>query len=340
MSEFRQDPLSRRSVIIGGERAGRPNEFVEATVRATGLSCPFCAGNESETPPAIAWYGANGSAQRQEKWLVRVVPNKFPAVTLDRTLCGNCHPFSPEATRGAVPGFGTHEVIIESPRHVASLSELTDAEAEAVFVAYRDRLCQLRAEGRYRYVQIFKNVGPSAGASLEHVHSQLVALPSVPEVVEQELAASGHFFTQHRRSLLLDMLEREIAAEERIICQTERFVAFCPYASRFGYEVWIAPRRHQPRFQDVEPGELGELSRMARDVIGRIERAVGQTAYNYFLHTQPFDMPAYDHYHWHIEIIPRLTKVAGFEWSTGCFINPYPPESAAAHLRSSLPAYS
>ena len=313
MSEFRQDPLSRRWVIIGGERGGRPNEFVEAATRAKDISCPFCAGHEVETPAAIATYGANGKAP----WLVRVVPNKFPAVTTEQTS-----------------GFGRHEVIIESPRHVASLSELTDVEAESVFSAYRDRLCRLKAEGRFRYVQIFKNVGPAAGASLEHVHSQLVALASVPEVVEQELFASGEFYAENGRSLLKDMLDKEVEAGERVVAETEHFVAFCPYASRFGYEVWLAPRRHQARFEDVEPGELGELSRIMHDVIGRIERAVGQSAYNYFLHTQPFDMPAADHYHWHIEIVPRLTKVAGFEWGTGCFINPYAPEAAAAHLRS------
>ena len=326
MSEFRQDPLSRRWVIIGGERAGRPNEFVEAATRAAGLSCPFCAGHEADTPTAIATYSANG----RKKWLVRVVPNKYPAVSTDGA------PLVGAASNGCAPGFGRHEVIIESPRHVASLSELTDDEAQASFAAYRDRLCQLKREGQYRYVQIFKNVGPAAGASLEHVHSQLLALPAVPEVVEQELLASGDFFRQNQQSLLLNMLESEIAAGDRIVAQTDRFVALCPYASRFAYEVWIVPRQHQPRFEDVEPGELGELSRLAREMIGCIERAIGHVAYNYFLHTQPFDMPAYDHYHWHIEIIPRLTKVAGFEWSTGCFINPYPPESAAAHLRASL----
>jgi UDPglucose--hexose-1-phosphate uridylyltransferase len=323
MSEFRQDPLSRRWVIIGGERAGRPNEFVEAATRASDVNCPFCAGNEAETPPAIATYG-NG----RSPWLVRVVPNKYPALTADRRA------LSKAASEAQLPGFGQHEVIVESPRHVASLSELTDAEAEHVFAAYRDRIRQLKAEGRWRYVQIFKNVGPAAGASLEHLHSQLIALAEVPEVIEQELTASSQFFSSHKRSLLLNLIEQERASADRIVQQTERFVAFCPYASRFGYEVWIAPRRHQPRFEDVEPGELGELSRLVRDIVGRIEVVVGQPAYNYFLHTQPFDMPAHDHYHWHIEIIPRLTKVAGFEWSTGCFINPYPPESAAAHLRS------
>jgi UDPglucose--hexose-1-phosphate uridylyltransferase len=333
MSEFRHDPLSRRWVIIGGERGGRPNEFVEAASRATGISCPFCAGHESETPEAIASYSSNGKG----KWLVRVVPNKYPAVTSHNVVGTLRVPSECNGTPSVpttLPGFGSHEVIVESPRHIASFSELTDAEAAAVFSAYSDRLQKLKAAGSYRYVQIFKNVGPAAGASLEHVHSQLVALPTVPEVIEQELAASGEFFQQYKRSLLGDMIEREVAAGDRIVAQTDNFVAFCPYASRFGYEVWLAPRRHQPRFEDAQKGELGEASRLARDIIGRIERAAGQSAYNYFLHTQPFDMPAYDHYHWHIEIIPRLTKVAGFEWGTGCFINPYPPEAAAEHLRS------
>jgi UDPglucose--hexose-1-phosphate uridylyltransferase len=196
----------------------------------------------------------------------------------------------------------------------------------------------LSQDAALKYVQIFKNVGPAAGASLEHLHSQLIALPAVPEVVQRELDASAEYFQSHARSLLVDLLEKELVDGGRLVSQTPSFVAFCPYASRFGYEVWVVPRRQQPQFENVEAGELGELSRLMRDLVGRIECAVGPIAYNYFLHTRPFDMPAYDHYHWHIEIIPRLTKVAGFEWSTGCFINPYPPEAAAAHLRSCPPA--
>jgi UDPglucose--hexose-1-phosphate uridylyltransferase len=328
MSEFRQDPLSRHWVIVGGQRAERPNEFVEASTRATGLKCPFCAGHEEETPAAIATYAGNGNGH----WLVRVVPNKFPAVTPD-AAAPNGSPALAAATAPA-PAFGRHEVIVESPRHVGSLSELTDEEAETTFSAYRDRLRHLKAEGRFRYVQIFKNFGPAAGASLEHVHSQLLALPDVPEVVQRELASCDEFFRAQRRPLMLELLDQEISATKRVVAQTDRFVALCPYASRFPYEVWIAPRRHSPRFEDTQDSELGELSRLARDIVGRIERASGQRAYNYFLHTQPFDTPAYDHYHWHIEIIPRLIKVAGFEWGTGWFINPYPPEAAAEHLRS------
>jgi UDPglucose--hexose-1-phosphate uridylyltransferase len=334
MSEYRQDPLSRRWVIVGGERARRPNEFIEAASRARGLECPFCIGHEAETPPAIATYGKG----RGRDWLVRVIPNKFPAVVSDQPVCPACRPLAPISSNGPVPGFGQHEVIIESPRHVASLSQLTEAEAETTFAAYRDRLIQLKSTGCYQYVQIFKNTGPAAGASLEHVHSQLLALPGVPEVLQQELLSSGEFFERERKSLLLDMLERELVAGERIVAQTPNFVAFCPYASRFGYEVWIAPRVHQPRFEDAQAGELSEIARLMRELVGRIESAVDQAAYNYFLHTAPFDAPAYDHYHWHIEIIPRLTKVAGFEWSTGCFINPYLPEAAAAHLRGCQPA--
>jgi UDPglucose--hexose-1-phosphate uridylyltransferase len=330
MSEYRQDPLSGRWVIIGcDDRANRPNEFVEATIRQTNIACPFCAGNEDETPAPVASYPDNGAGP----WLVRVVPNKYPALTAEAALGPTCQPLSADLAKAAAAGFGRHEVIIESPRHVASLSELTAAEGELVFTAYRDRLRDLKADGRYRYVQIFKNVGPAAGASLEHVHSQLLALPGIPEVVQQELSASERYWHEHGSSLLADLACQEVHSEKRLVIKSERFVAFCPYASRFPYEVWIAPRRHQPAFEAVEAGELGELSRLTTDVIGRIESAAGTAAYNYFLHTKPFDSPQHDHYHWHIEITPRLTKVAGFEWGTGCFINPFPPEASAAQLR-------
>ncbi|MCI0359835.1 MAG: galactose-1-phosphate uridylyltransferase [Planctomycetaceae bacterium] len=338
MSEYRQDPLSRRWVIIGSDRAARPNEFVEEPVRRQPVPCPFCAGNEDETPEAVASYSAPGTPN----WLVRIVPNKYPAVTTDEALCPKCPPplgsMSPQDE--TIAAFGCHEVIIESPRHVASLSELTLAEAELVFRAYRDRIAALKATGQFRYVQIFKNVGPQAGASLEHVHSQLVALPGVPDVVTQELASCREYFAEHHRPLFSNLIERELAAGQRILAQTDHFVAFCPFASRFPYEVCIAPLASQPTFEATQTGELGELSRLAGDVIGRIERTGGHVAYNCVLHTQPFDTSPHDHYHWHIEIIPRLTKVAGFEWGTGCFINPLPPEAAAAHLRSSPVAES
>ena len=330
MSELRQDPLTGRWTIIGSERAGRPNEFVEESVRLTAGSCPFCAGNEHETPDAVATYPAKGP------WQVRVVPNKYPAVALVNGVNGSHGP--KPASHVKQPGWGMHEVIIESPRHVVSMSDLTTAEATLVFRAYRDRLKALRQVEGLQYVQIFKNVGPAAGASMEHAHSQLIALNRVPEAIEQEIGCFCEAQEKYGKPLLEKIIQDEVAAGHRIVAETERYVAFCPWASRFAYEVCLAPRKQQTSFEDVKDAELGEIAGIVRDVIGRIERALGVPAYNFFLHTQPFDSPRCDHYHWHIEIFPRVTKTAGFEWSTGCFINPVPPEAAAETLRAAAPA--
>ncbi len=358
--QYRQDPLSKRWVIIGGNRAARPNEFFEEAVRPTGLACPFCAGYEKQTPPALAEYRQPSLSSLAPDWDVRVVPNKFPAVVSDHPVpAPSVKPIPRKGTkskggsRGAgdakgtilspsngplrlsAPGFGQHEVIIESSRHVVSFTDLTPSEAELTLRAYRDRIRTLAADGRFRYVQIFKNVGPQAGASIEHSHSQLMALPTVPDVLAQELASCREHYQVSGQPLLSEIIEQELTAELRIVQRTENYVAFCPYASAFPFELWLAPRQTAARFEDLEDSELGELSRFLQDVIGRIESSLGRPSYNYFLHTQPFDTSRSDHYHWHIEIFPRLTKTAGFEWSTGCFINPTSPELAAEVLRAS-----
>jgi UDPglucose--hexose-1-phosphate uridylyltransferase len=367
MSEFRQDPLSGRWVIIGGERAGRPNEFVEAATRAKDLPCPFCPGHEDQTPPPIAEYSApvaqstlvgqsetarsrkNGENEGDHRtsarhdWAVRVVPNKYPAVcepgrSVFKQQRSLDPPLPAQGLFRAAPGLGRHEVIIESPRHVASVSELSAQEAALVFYVYRDRLRQLKAQQRFKYVQIFKNAGPAAGASLEHIHSQLVALHEIPEVVQQELRSCAEYYQRHRGGLMARLLDEELQAGSRIVAQGRHVVAFCPYASRFAWEVWVMPRRAEARFEDSEDAEIAEAAQVIRELIGRIECVVGQAAYNYFLHTLPFDGAATEHYHWHVELVPRLTKTAGFEWSTGCFINPVAPEWAAEQLRGAGPA--
>jgi UDPglucose--hexose-1-phosphate uridylyltransferase len=236
------------------------------------------------------------------------------------------------------PAAGEHEVIIESPRHVVSLSELSPEEASLVFAAYRDRLAAGRSKG-LRYVQIFKNVGAAGGATIEHSHSQLLAMPQVPTHVVGELENCRRYHERQGRPLLSAMLEEELRRGERIVADTPDLVAFCPWASRFPYEVWMVPRRRQSDFAAVTPAEAGQAAAMARDLIGRIERTLGNVGYNYLLHTQPFDTSRYDHYHWHIELFPRITKVAGFEWSTGVFINTVAPETAAKALRdAALPS--
>ena len=335
MSEYRQDPLSRRWVIIGSDRSLRPNEFVEQPIRQP-VPCPFCAGHEQETPDSVAEY----RTPLHSGWQVRVVPNKFPAVTTDELSPVHCQPLSSAAAAKPIAGFGRHEVIIESPRHIASVSDLTASEAQFVVQAYRERILAHKSTGQFRFVQIFRNVGPGAGATLEHLHSQLVALPGVPEVVATKLTSCREYFARHRLPLLVDVIQSEIAGRDRLILQTDSLIAWCPHASRFPYEVCIAPLRPAGSFEDAQPGELDDLSRVIPQLIGRIEAAAPRVSYNCVLFTQPFDTSPHDHYHWHIEIIPRLTKVAGFEWGTGCFINPLPPEIAAARLRAVLPAKS
>jgi UDPglucose--hexose-1-phosphate uridylyltransferase len=327
MSEYRYDLLHNRWVIVGGQRAGRPHEFEEQVVRRIADPCPFCAGNESETPEALATY----RRPQDNGWSVRVVPNKYPAVEPSPAANGDTGNHELFASR---PALGQHEVIIESPRHVASLSELTADECALVFAAYRDRLAALRSEGQFRYVQIFKNVGAAAGASIEHSHSQLLALPHVPLHVADELESCRRYRQEHGRVLLAALLDEELARGARIVAEGPSLVAFCPWASRFPYEVWIVPRRQEPSFAAVPPGEIGEAARLVQELIGCIERALGPVGYNFLLHSQPFDTSRYDYYHWHIELFPRITKVAGFEWSTGVFINTTPPETAADELRA------
>jgi UDPglucose--hexose-1-phosphate uridylyltransferase len=328
MPELRQDPLSRRWVIIGEDRAARPNDFVSTISRRADLACPFCLGNEQETPHEIAVYKAQDAC---EAWTVRVVPNKYPAVMNGAAPMQPIGPVQPWFQ--APVARGSHEVIIESARHVASFAELTDAEALLAFTAYRDRLAQLAANPQYKYAQIFKNVGPSAGASLEHTHSQLLALPWVPPHIQEELDSCRQHYLDRQQCLLCQLAEEEASAGVRLVAETERFVAFCPFASRVPFETLVLPRAHADRFETATTGELRELATLIRDLIGCIESAGGISAYNYWIHSSPFDMPARDHYHWHIEILPCSTKLAGFEWGTGCFINPLPPESAAEILR-------
>ncbi len=333
MPEYRQNPLTREWVILSSERMARPSEFLDQPARRDSAACPFCLGNEHETPEELARYSVGDS---KDSWSVRVVPNKYPAVTPDP------HPGPLPRGEGVcnedclfrtVPALGEHEVIIESPRHVVSLTDLTPAETELLFLAYRDRIAFHRAAGKARYVQAFKNVGPLAGASMEHSHSQLMALEQLPHNVERDAAIAESYFRRKGRSLIGAVLQGELDAGTRVVAQSASFAAFCPFASRFPYEVCLAAKTSGRPFEELQAGEVGELARITSEIIGRIERALGPVAYNYYLRPAPFDMASPGPYDWHIEIFPRLVKVAGFEWSTGIFINTVSPEAAAEVLR-------
>jgi UDPglucose--hexose-1-phosphate uridylyltransferase len=332
--EYRKDPLSDAWVVIAAERSGRPEEFQELPFHRVGGPCPFCHGNEGETPAEIVTYPADSNG----RWQVRVVPNKFPAVV----RCSDLPPAQISKTfKNGTPnlytslrGHGGHEVIIESPRHAVSLTDLSDDELSFTFLAYRDRMRSLSAEGPWKYVQVFKNVGAAAGSSIEHAHSQVVGLPAVPIRVAEELAHTQAFVDKMGRQLFEVMLEEELAQGTRIVAEDETFVALCPYASRFPFETWILPRTASPRFELSDDALAKNLGRFTANIVDRLERALKRPAYNYLIHSAPFDRSADQHYHWHLEIFPRVTKPAGFEWGTGYYINPVSPEQAAKALRS------
>lgn len=323
MPQLRQDPISGRWVIIAENRADRPQEY-SAAPRQLMEPCPFCAGYEDQTPGAVAVYPAAAAAEGA--WLVRVIPNKYPAVQQEEDAATDL-PFS---ARSAI---GVHEVFIESRRHVTSFAELSAEEARWTFVAYRDRLMALREDSRIQYALVFKNAREAGGASLEHVHSQLLATSFIPPDIQWELARAGEHRSMYGTCLFCELLAEDLESD-RMVAATENFVAICPYASRFPFEMCVLPRDHAEAFEETSDEELSELSSLVQKLIQRLEQCWDSPAYNFWIHSVPLERSQHDDYHWHIEIAPRITQQAGFEFGTGCFINPVAPEDAARRLRS------
>lgn len=331
-TEIRRDAIVDRWVIFSPARAARPNEYsTTPPAHATG-PCPFCEGNERLATPEIAAIRTPGTAPHEPGWQVRVVPNKFPAVAGVTTL--NDGHLTPEPT--TTTAFGLHEVIVESPRHLASITKLTAIQLADVLGMYRSRMAFAGEEPQIRHALVFKNVGPGAGASMEHLHSQLIGLPLVPTDVADELRASQAFHAERGNCVFCHLLEHERNAKLRLVEETAHFTAFCPYAPRFPFETWLFPRSHESRFDRIPTVDLPELAGILRNCIDRIERTTGRAEYNYLIHSAPFDTCCQSHYHWHIEIFPRLAQAAGFEWGTGMFINSVFPEEAARKLRAAL----
>ncbi len=336
MSEFRKDPILERWVIVATNRSQRPGAFIESQPFDPTLPCPFCRGHEDETPQEVLALRDGKSAS---DWRVRVVPNKFPCLNLPSTSseqqAGEEGPLRPSGiTYERIDGFGAHEVIVESPRHVFSTSDLTLEELTDVFRAYKMRLARWQADGRMAYGQIFKNAGQAAGASLEHAHSQLLVTPMVPIGIANELAGAQEYYRQRDRCVFCDMICAEIGEGSRLVVETAHHIAFAPFAARLPFETWVLPKRHASHYEQIEETSLGDLAGILRELICRLEAAAGRCAYNYILHTAPLGTSAAAHYHWHIEIVPNLARTAGFELATGYYINPIAPEVAAERMRN------
>jgi UDPglucose--hexose-1-phosphate uridylyltransferase len=330
MPDLRKDPILGRWVIIATERGKRPSDFVtEPSPPGTGF-CPLCPGNEDKTPPEVYAIRPSGSSAGDSNWRLRVVPNKFPALTAD----------SPPETVQIGPyermnGVGRHEVVIETPYHNVKLGDLGRDDVVAVLVAFSERMRSLRDDPRFRYVMVFKNHGIAAGASLEHSHSQLIALPIIPKRVVEEMEGSRRYYREHNRCIFCDMIVWERQEDVRVVEDCDEAIAFAPFASRFPFETWIMPVAHHAAYEDM--GDYGAIADVLLGVLRRMDQVLDDPPFNLVLHTSDFGRSDEKTYHWHMEVFPTLTKVAGFEWGSGFYINPTPPEEAVGYLREVMP---
>ncbi len=328
MSEWRKDPIIDRWVVISNERGKRPFDYNINEVKKN-QGCPFCEGNEYKTPPEIIAYRKKDSIKDRPGWRIRVVPNKYPAL--------NSHSYNSKRRCGffkSMEGIGVQEVIVESTIHESGLDRQTEEQVAEVIWVWRDRLLDLRRDARIKYIQIFKNSGYAAGASLEHTHSQIIAIPMVPLEIRQEIEGAKKHLKQHGRCIFCDLQEQEITAQERVVINSSYFLSFAPFASRFPFEIWIIPKKHQHDFIQIrEEQEVKELAAIIKKTLRKILAAIPNSPYNIVLHTAPINLPEDVIFHWHIEIMPRFTLIAGFELGTGYYINPLSPEIAARILR-------
>lgn len=358
-SEMRHDWLADRWVIIAPQRTCRPNDFISRPPEAlTNEGCPFCLGREDQTPAAVVSYAskrAHRHARHAAAWSVRVVPNKFPAVNAalqtavavaqvgqDDSFHSHSHGSHAVSTADIEaidlfrrhPLTGAHEVIVECPTHLQSISQLDRETTQLVFTAYRDRLHYWLDEQELAYAVVFKNVGMDAGASLVHSHSQLIATDILPTDFARAINRMATFYQKEEQCLFCRMADDELEQEVRIVEQTPDFVAFCPFASRLPSMVTIIPKSHQSAFQQQGESELAQLSWLTHRLVRRIERCYPDAAYNFIIHTAPASHRNSLSFHWRMELFPRITKVAGFEWGSDCYINPISPEIAARALRN------
>lgn len=329
MPELRKDPIVGRWVIIATDRARRPTDFLRESVKIKGVGfCPFCPGNESKTPPEVLAYRPNGTGRDTSGWTVRVVPNKFPALGIEGSLNRQA-----EGMFDKMNGIGAHEVIVETPDHNLTLAMLPEKRIEDVLWAFRDRILDLKKDKRFKYILIFKNHGTAAGATLEHSHGQLIALPILPKHVVEEIEGAKQYYLYKERCVFCDIVRQETEAGVRVVAENDGFLTVAPYAPRFPFETWILPKRHESAFENSSSQVYEALAKALKNLLVRADQVLDFPAYNLVFHTAPMQEGAMDHYHWHIEFMPRLTKTAGFEWGTGFYQNPTPPEEAAKYLR-------
>ncbi len=367
--ELRRDPITGRWVLIAPERARRPIALSGAGPRhrtsGERTPCPFCAGQEHDTPGEVFAIRDPGSAPNGPGWRLRVVPNKFPAVRSEAQEPTPPGPLpegkgeeviggsSASSARGGLisplpfreggvgfftvtPAVGSAEVLIDCPEHIDNPTQLSDEQLADVFRAYRARMLALSADPRLAHVAVFKNVGAEAGASLGHTHSQLIATSVVPPLIDTELSAAEAYTARTGRCVFCDLVEQELTDGSRVVTRSANFVVVTAFAPRFAYEMWVLPVQHQSRYETLTDEAARELAAFLKRVLRALDEVRHSPAYNWFLHTSPLRMGDLPHYHWHLEILPRTARPAGLEWGFGCHITTTAPEHAASELRAAL----
>ena len=339
MPELRKDIITEGWVIIATDRAKRPQEFSSHPSDPEPHVCPFCPGNENQTPPELWAARASGGAN-QKGWKVRVIPNKFPALRIEGEMNREA-----EGIYDRMNGIGAHEVIIDTPDHTQALEEQTVQDIALGLTACKERMLDLQRDVRFRYILVFKNVGREAGASIRHSHYQLIATPVTPSRVKAKLAGARDYYQRKERSVFHDILRQEQSERSRVVFENAGFLVFCPFASRFPFELCLLPKRQAADYYSIEPEEVSHLAEALKVTLGRLHQGLNSPQYNLVLQTAPsraghrrsgyWDTIDQD-FRWHIEILPRLTQTAGFEWGTGFYINPTRPEEGAAYLRGVL----
>jgi UDPglucose--hexose-1-phosphate uridylyltransferase len=347
--EIRINPIvPTESVLIATARSMRPHKAEEPAPRDTRQhveTCPFCRGNEARTPPEILRRPTSGD------WELRIVENLFPVLGNDRSQTDLVF-----GLQQAIDGYGRHEVIVDHPQHGIAIHEMTESHIAILFGAYQVRIKQLyQIDARLKYILVFKNFGPAAGASMAHTHSQIIALPVVPQNLQDELNNSHAYFEKHHRCIFCTLIDealtfettiydresgrvvRHINVGQYVVERGQHFIAIKPFASRYEWEVHILPLIHRSDFLDASEAELQDLARVMKCTMARLDAVIGGAQFNFFLHSQPRDKAYEDcvpSYHWHLEICPRTSIPSGFELGSGLYVNTISPETAAASLRA------
>lgn len=334
MPEFRKDIITDDWVIIATERAKRPEDFTKHIDDQVSRSreCPFDPGNEELTPPEILRVDKKGNiVDKNSDWQIRIVPNKFPALVNDATTKKGFDGFYSN-----MGSFGMHEVVVNTPEHITSLNDLDAFQLKLMIKVYKLRIKMLKNNTKLKSIIVMLNQGVQAGASLEHSHSQIFALPLIPHKLKRELEGTKRYYKKKGKCALCYMIEHEKSESKRVVFENKHFIIIEPYASKGPFETWIIPKRHYSNFEEISEREIDSFTECLKLILELFDKDLQNPSFNYYIHTGPINGKPIKHFHWHFEFIPKMSIKAGFEIATGIHISITSPEASADFFRKKL----